>query len=308
MQWTGGTVSPRPAGRPGASQRGTGRRAGALGAAAALALTVAACSSPSSSGAGNSAAAAAAVRRAPAATEAAGSAAVAVSVASDEHAGGSSSIGVGVLGAFDFTSDEGEGHITFSGLPKGTPTQSPSIIYTLGGLYLQGTGIFATMTSGKPWVEVDASTLGSIFGSASSTHGGALDALANTLIASPTSVLNTFDTKALTAAALGHPSVGGERTTEYAVTIDPKKAADEATGPLQALYRSLGSSPLTLHVYLDSKGRIVEATDSTVAPKSTGSSGGSITGITVRLSDFGQPVTVTVPPAAEVSSPSSSGA
>lgn len=276
----------------------------------ALALGLAACSSTSASSTGaagsGTSAAARAVRQASTRTLATGSAAVALRVTSDEHAGGSTPISVDVLGAFDFTKQQGEGRITFGGLPATVGgTSSPEIVYTLAGLYLQASGVFKQLASGKPWVQIDASSLGSIFGSAASSHGGSLDALASALIASPTSTLGIFDTPALTASVLGHPTVNGQRSTEYAVTIRPQTAAADTSGIARALYQSLGKGDLALTVWLDGQGRIIQVADQQPPPRSAGSSGGAITGVVVDLANFGQPVSVTVPPASEVSSPSS---
>lgn len=290
-----------------------GRRAGVAVALAMVAAGAAACSSspPSSSAAPKgTAAAAAAVRGAPTATENAGSAALAVKVTSDERPkGASGDLGIGILGSFDFGSQDGQGTMSVSGLSGSSNPGALHLIFTAAGLYLGATGSFSSLGGGKPWVEVSADSLGSLFASGSVSGGGPLNGLSTALIGDPLTALGLLDTDALTASVVGHPTVGGQKTTEYTVTIDPTKAAEEASGAEQALFSSMGKAPFTVHVWLDRAGRLVEVVDQSSGPaSSSGSSGsgGQITGITVLLSDFGAPATISVPPASEVASPGTS--
>lgn len=296
-------------------RRGTarrGRRLAAGSALAALAALAAACSSGASS-AGSSASgpaaaqAAGAVRAAPGRTLATGSAAVALVVTSDVHAPGTSGgppVGLKVLGSYDFHNQMGDGLLTITGVTGTAQNIAAHIIFTNTALYLQATGMFAGLAGGKPWVEVTSSSFSQLFSSAApGTKGGPLGNLGAALIGQPLAAFDLFGTQALTASVAGHPTVGGQRTTEYAVTIDPEAAAAKATGQSKALFQSLGSTPLHLDVWVDGSGRMVE-----VAARSTGaSSSGQITGITVTLANLGTPVTVSLPPASQVAAPTTSG-
>lgn len=290
------------------------RRLAAGGALAALAAVAAACSSGSAgSGSATGAAtaqAAQAVRSAPVATLATGSAVMALTVTSDEHAPGTSGgapVGLAMFGNYDFHTQQGDGLLRITGV-AGSAAQSfqAHIIFTTGALYLQATGPFSGLGGGKPWVEITASSFSSLFSSAApGSKGGALGGLGSALIGQPLAALDLFHTQALTASVVGHPTTGGQRTTEYAVTVAPATAAAQATGQAKTLFRSLGPAPLHFDVWVDPSGRLVKMSAQDIGSKA--SSGGQITGVTVTLANLGSPVTVTVPPASQVASAPATG-
>lgn len=293
-------------------------RALSVGAAlVALATAAAACGSgrPAGSTSGPvSAQAAGAVRGATAKTLATGSATVALVVTSDVHAPGTSGgppVGLKVLGNYDFHNQQGDGLLTITGV-SGSSAQDVQahLIFTNAALYLQATAMFAGLAGGKPWVEVTSSSFSQIFASAApGAKGGPLGNLGAALIGQPLAAFDLFATQALTAAVAGHPTVAGQHTTEYAVTVDPAAAAGEATGEAKALFASLGSAPLHFDVWLDGSGRMVEvsALGAVKGDAKAASTAGQITGITVTLANLGAPVSVSVPPASQVAAPTTPG-
>jgi hypothetical protein len=297
-----------------------------VGACAVLALLTAACGSSASSttssaatssaapsaGRAGTGAAAAAVRAAPAAVTSAGTGTVAVLVASNERVNGSGPLSVAVTEQADFRTLQGTGTMEVAGLPASSNPGALHLVFTEQGVYLETTGRFASLGGGKPWAEIQASSLGSLFADAAPKSGaGPLSSLAAICIGDPTAVLDLLDTTALSATRVGPASVAGVATTAYDVTIDPAAAERSASGPAASVFSGLGSSPVMLEVWLDHAGRLVQLQDRTKATTSSSSSaaaGGEITGVLVRLDDFGTPVTVTVPPASEVAVPTSSSA
>lgn len=300
----------RPRRRPGPTRPTRALSAGA--ALVALATAAAACGSgrTGSTAGPVSAQAAGAVRGATAKTLATGSATVALVVTSDVHAPGTSGgppVGLKVLGNYDFHNQQGDGLLTITGV-SGSSAQNVQahIIFTNTALYLQATGMFAGLAGGKPWVEVTSSSFSQIFASAApGAKGGPLGNLGAALIGQPLAAFDLFGTQALTAAVAGHPTVAGQHTTEYAVTVDPAAAAGQATGQAKALFASLGSAPLHFDVWLDGSGRMVEVFAKSAAKAA--STAGQITGITVTLANLGSPVSVSVPPASQVAAPSTPG-
>jgi len=288
--------------------------AGALGGA--LALVAGACGGSTRSASdltsapvatlSGSPAAAATVRDAPVSTARSGTADVMVLVASDERVNGSGPLSVDVTEDADLGGGDGTGTMVVAGLPAASNPGPLHLVFTEDGVYLQTTGRFASLGEGKPWAKIDPLSLGSLFADASSAGAGPLNALAAACIGQPTAVLDLLQTPALRAARVGTASIGSTTATEYRVMVVPKVAARSASGPAAALFASLGSTVVEGDVWLDDAGRLVQFEVGGPAP-STASGGpasaGRITGVLVRLDDFGTPVAVTVPPASEVAVP-----
>lgn len=290
-----------------------GRRGGSRGAVATalcgLAVAAAACSSGA---AGSTTAphdpAAATVRRAPAVTTSAGSATVAVTITSRAPTPTGGPLGIAELDSYNLRSEQGQGTLAFKGLPG--LGANLRMYFNRGALYMQATGAFTSAAHGKPWVELNAAALGTVLGgaSASSSPGGALDALATDVIGQPLSVLQLLGTGSLTATVVGHPSLGGQTTTEYAVIVHAGQAAAAASGTARRFFDGLGTAPVRAYAWLDAQGRLVQLV-STQATSGATASTGQITGVTVRLANFGTPVSVSLPPASQIAvpSPASSG-
>ncbi len=312
-QIMGGTTGMRPSKHVGPRRAAVRRVAVVPGALVALASLAAACGSSSSSSAsavagGGTAKAAAAVRNAPVATTQAGTAQVAVKIQTNETSKGTGRLGLSMLGAFDFATQVGTVEMSVTGLAAGTSSPNLHLVFSGSSLYLQATGQLAQFGQGKPWVSIAPSSLSQLF--AGTVSGSAVGPLASAITGDPLSALGVLDTTALTAAPVGTRQVGGVTTTEYDVTIDPVAAARQATGNAKQLFKSMGTKPVALQVWLDHAGRLVEL--QAAAPGvSTGSassgSAGTPVGVTVRLSGFGSPVSVTVPPPSEVAAPPTSG-
>ncbi len=305
-------------------RRGPGRRSGrgaarqrvaVSGALAALAAVAAACGTSSTSTgatgsavAAGSAAAAAAVRKASQVTDEAGSAAIAVHIQTNEQSSGTGRLGLALLGAFDLTTQRGAITMSVTGTGQGTPP-SFHMVFAGGSLYLQATGALAGIGAGKPWVSLPPSSLSQLF--AGVVPGSAAGPIAALVTGDPLAAVGMLDTADLTASAVGPRTVGGVAATEYDVTVDPVAAAKHATGSAKALFASLGTKPVTAQVWLDHQGRLVQLQAlASGAPASVPAHGGTAAapvGVTVDLSQFGSPVSITVPPPSQVTQRTGSG-
>lgn len=300
----------RPGRGDGSTRRVRRRTVVVVGATALAGVAMAACGSSSSgrsssvpAGGGPVPAAVASVART---TEAAGSATVTVAVSSNEKVDGSGPLRVLVDESADFATGEGVGTMLVAGLPASANPGAFHLLYTPSTVLLQTTGKFASLGGGKPWAEVQASTLGSLFASASKSLSGPLASLASAVIGQPTAAVTVLDTTAITTTGHRAATVDGAPATEYELTIDTAKAAASATGSTRTLFQSLHGATLAVTVWIDRAGRLVQLQATGTPPPATGSSGGGITGVLVTLSKFSAPVSVTVPPSSEIATPTTS--
>ena len=136
--------------------------------------------------------------------------------------------------------------------------------------------------------------------------------------ASPADLLSLVSSAATGVKNVGTATIGGTRTTHYQLTVDLAKAVSSARpaaqGRLRGLASLLGTGTVPADVWVDGKGLVrrvqvklaVPPAKPGQAPASPGGSGFSATE-TVTYSDFGVPVRVTAPPAAQVVDISSLG-
>ncbi len=140
-------------------------------------------------------------------------------------------------------------------------------------------------TSGKPWVKVSAdSTNEYVRGLAATTT---ITAAATDLAG----VTGLVEKAATSVQNKGSAKVGGVDTTRYALTIDPTKAPP---GPLAETIGLLGNDSIPIQLWLDSKDRPVKVVI-------TVKLGSQSLDLIVGLSAFDEPVTITAPPADQVS-------
>jgi hypothetical protein len=160
------------------------------------------------------------------------------------------------------------------------------------------------LPGGKPWVSVDLNTL------VKHMTGASLSELEAGQQEDPASTLSYL--KQASASGLhkvGTATVRGVPTTEYTATIDLDKVAAAQPGAvakaIKAEEKSLGSSSYPISVWVDSKHLVRQlGYHVTVSPASSPTAGSSApvhatVSATLQFYDFGTPVTVTAPPAAQ---------
>lgn len=144
-----------------------------------------------------------------------------------------------------------------------------------------------------PWVKIDATKvsglnqMGSSFGGVSPQD--------------PSQVLG-FLQAATSVSEVGSASVNGTPTTEYRVKVDVAKLADAQGASAQQLdqiKQALGSGPVAIRVWIDKQHLIrQEKLALPISGQATGGTSGQVS-LTLNLSDFGAPVTITAPPAGQ---------
>jgi hypothetical protein len=173
-----------------------------------------------------------------------------------------------------------------------------------------------TVTGGKSWIETSASGLASLAGSTGASLP--LSSLTN-----PSEVLGLLGSLGSPVTTVGPVQLHGEPTTEYRTTVSiADLAAKEAqhsggsavSGGLTKALQQLGIPSIPLTAWVGSDGlvrQISAAVDLSHASLSgalgalAASSGGPASAgtsldLTVGLSHYGQPVSITVPPASAV--------
>lgn len=220
-------------------------------------------------------------------------------------------------GAFDLAKGVGEITASVPGLSSPTGTGSPGSVHIISdgaNLYVDVPGL-SSVTGGKTWVETSASGLASLAGSTA----GSLPVSALT---DPSRAMGLLGSLGGSVTRVGTVQLHGEPTTEYRTTLSVADVVAKATrgsdssaasAAVKAI-RALGvpSVPVTAWVGPDGLLRQVSATVDlshaslagvlgSLAPASGGSpAAGTSLDLTVGLSHYGQPVTVTVPPASEI--------
>ena len=136
---------------------------------------------------------------------------------------------------------------------------------------------------GKPWTKFAAGTSPSIPGLGSG--------LTVTSLASSLSVVTGLVKSSSDLTNAGTAQVGGVTTTHYTMKLNPK--AGTGNSQLDSLLGLLGSTQIPVDVWLDAQHRPVRFTIQV-------SVGGAGFPITVQVSKFDAPVSISPPPAAQV--------
>jgi len=197
-----------------------------------------------------------------------------------------------VTGAFDFAHARGMLSIA---APVGVTALfiAPKVYIKLSG------GIVATLPHGKSWLEIDTS----------GSHGGATDT--SGVGANLADLLASLKDIAGSDRQLGTGTVRGVPVTEYQVDIDPAKVAakfpSQERASLRQSLQSLGKGTIPVDVWVDAQNLVRQVRLSVHLPG--GSSALDIPGnpqltATADFYDYGVPVQVSAPPAAQVASSS----
>jgi hypothetical protein len=181
---------------------------------------------------------------------------------------GSTQIAVAGAGGFDTANHQGKLHLHFS-----TSGISSTLDVVLSGtdLYVSSPLFSLTLPSGKSWIKLDLTKGASV---------GGVD-LSSLLSQDPAQALDALE-NASTAVAVGTVKLGSIVATHYTATVEKASSSTKAAG--------------VYNVWVGQDGYI-HRVRTTIAGGS-GSSTGVVTA-TSTLAGFGQPVTVTVPPASQ---------
>ena len=185
---------------------------------------------------------------------------------------------IGGTGGFDYTSGDGTVQISVAGQQVSTVI-TPTLIYEM--LPAAGRGGSAT-----PWISVPVSAVLSTAGQSQLAAGD------------PSQALNQLSSLT-NVTAVGSDTIRGVHTTHYTATADPSKSLANLAPSLRATVQSAigGIATVPVDIWLDDQG-LPRRFRSTIT---TTTQGTSVTATsTYELFDYGKPVTVTVPPAGQV--------
>jgi hypothetical protein len=207
------------------------------------------------------------------------------------NAGGTSVAGTG-SGGIDFTDNALDLHMTVSADGQQVPIEA---IYEGGEIYESIPGL-STILPGKSWVSIDLSSLQKV---------AAQDPSAGSLGSNPSVMLQMLAQQGNTVVPLGPSTVDGAAVNGYSVTVNPARAEQElkkADLPawMQQAVAGLKVHDYVIKVYVDQAGLLRSLT--TQLSETTDAAGTLTFGETVNFSGYGQPVTVTAPPASQVES------
>lgn len=139
-----------------------------------------------------------------------------------------------------------------------------------------------------PWVSVNIASLSKLAGVSPTGLSGFSD---------PRQVLSVLRQRAQSVHADGPATVDGVATTKYSAVFRPAALAGElaAGSPAASALSQMGDVPVT--VWVDHTGRMRQMTMALTLPAQAG--GGHVA-VTIDMNHFGVPVSVTAPPAGQV--------
>jgi hypothetical protein len=163
---------------------------------------------------------------------------------------------------------------------------------------------------GKSWIAVDASASadGSLAGMGVAEGIGAFFGSPDGGGVNPADLLASLTAISGNVTKLGAATVRGVPVTEFRVNVDPAKAAARLPGWERPSFRdfasSLGTGDIPVDVWVDGQNLVRRMQVSLHPPAGTGApTGGTLVQVT-DFYDFGVPVRVSAPPAAQVASTS----
>jgi hypothetical protein len=161
----------------------------------------------------------------------------------------------------------------------------------------------AGLAHGKSWMSLDVGTLAGLGTSPLTALGGGAD---------PADLLASLTAASSSVTRLGTSAIRGVPVTEFRVSIDPAKAAARLPGWERAGFlefaHTLGSGAIPVDVWLDGQNLVRQVTFSLNLPAGLGAPAGTGGPADERVVestdfyDFGVPVRVSAPPAAQVAS------
>jgi hypothetical protein len=198
-------------------------------------------------------------------------------------------------GAFDFAHSRGT--VKMSSLPGFTEVFVPPKMYVK-----MPAGPGMSLPKGKSWIAA-APVPGD---PAASGLGGALPVPLGAGNADPADLLASLTAISGSVAKQGTAAIRGVPVTEYRVNTDLAKAAARLPGWERASFReftqSLGAGTIPVDVWVDSRHLVRRMREALHMPSAPGTPAGAVVTQTTDFYDFGVPVRVSAPPAAEVAS------
>ena len=163
-------------------------------------------------------------------------------------------------------------------------------------------GAAGPLPHGKSWVAVDAGTSGGLESSALSPLGGGTD---------PADLLASLTAISSSVTNLGTTTIRGVQVAGYSVDIDPAKAAARVPSWERAGFlgfaSSLGTGAIPVEVWVDQQNLVRRVKLSLHLPGGSGAPASERMVQVTDFYDFGVPVRVSAPPAAEIGSMSEIG-
>jgi hypothetical protein len=196
-------------------------------------------------------------------------------------------------GVVDFTTKQTQYSVSVPG--QGTV----QLVVDNGILYMDVPSL-ATYTGGKPWLKIDPTEL-----SQTNNPLASIFASLKSEMSDPSQQLDFLEGVTGTVDTVGTETIGGVSTTHYRFSSDLAAALKNLPASSQAAFQqlesSLGTSTATVNAWIDGQG-LVRQVQFSLTPPSTATPGASSLASTTTLdfSRFGDPVTVTVPPASQV--------
>ena len=174
------------------------------------------------------------------------------------------------------------------GSQAGSPDQWKADVLLDGTVVYMRLPVLSRLLPGaKPWLKLDLQRLGAKVGVNFSQLMQSAESQ------DPTQALHMLESVGEVLKAVTE-QVSGVDTTEYRGTVDPQKVVAKLSGTgIERFARELGTQPIPVQVWIGDDGLVRKLHESL-------SVGAASLDMTFELSDFGTPVNVTAPPAAEV--------
>ena len=160
-----------------------------------------------------------------------------------------------------------------------------------------------SLPKGKSWIAVGPGMPGDL---AASGLGGALPGLPGAGNGNPADLLESLTAISGSVKKQGTATIGGVLVTQYRVKIDLAKAAarlpDWERSSFKEFTQGLGASTIPVDVWVDSHDLVRRTREALPMPSDPSTPKDTVITQTTDFYDFGVPVRVSAPPAAEVAS------
>jgi hypothetical protein len=160
-----------------------------------------------------------------------------------------------------------------------------------------------SLPKGKSWIAIGPGMPGDL---AASGLGSALPGIPGAGNGNPADLLGSLTAISGSVHKQGTATIRGARVTQYRVKIDLAKAAAKLPAWEQASFKeftqSIGASTLPVDVWVDSHNLVRRMREAIPLPGDSSTPKGTVLTQTTDFYDFGVPVLVSAPPAAQVAS------